>query len=372
MPDKLIKPSIWTSPNLNLLSDLAERHFYRILLSSDDWGCFEATPEIVKGICYPRKAGVTSAKIEQWQKELEDQKIIKTWVFDERLYGQFTTFDKHNDLKQHHKPTTPCPPWMLNEKNQDLRLASDTLEAYQRISDTLQRLYSENIEPTYRMITTEAKCSNSTLKNYLRYVAVTGRYTPLHSTTVALLSPTIAPPSTPVAKNSEIATGLLHLATGATDKNPNPKHKPNPKPNIYDGGVTEPSDSEGDAEMKNEKGLSNNHIFAEIQKYVGFPDIIPIDPFGSSYNKEAGLLKLLRNRGISDNDIIQCWKDLIDSQNNDFVSISWVNYNIFNWFKNGKKLINRNNGHNENKLKLSPSFMGEDVDSIKELDRING
>ena len=76
MPNRIIKESIWTSPNLNRLSWEAERHFYRIMPCPDDHGCCECSPAVIKGKCYPLQDNVTVKHIEQWQSELEKEKLI--------------------------------------------------------------------------------------------------------------------------------------------------------------------------------------------------------------------------------------------------------------------------------------------------------
>ncbi len=110
MPNRVIKESIWTSPNLNKLSDLAERHFYRILLLPDDFGCCELTSLVVKGRCYPLKEKGTISHIEQWNLELEQQDIIRSWKDNGRIYAYFPTFSAHQRIRSLHQRKTPEPP----------------------------------------------------------------------------------------------------------------------------------------------------------------------------------------------------------------------------------------------------------------------
>lgn len=110
MPNRIIKESIWTSPNLNQLSDLAERHFYRILVLPDDFGCCEVTPLVVKGRCYPLKLSISESDIEAWQQELEDKGLIIRWLGDGRQYAVFCSFAKHQRIRSLHQRKTPIPP----------------------------------------------------------------------------------------------------------------------------------------------------------------------------------------------------------------------------------------------------------------------
>lgn len=119
MANRIIKDSILTSPNFNRLSVHAERHFYRILMLTDDYGCFEATPDVVRGKCYPLQFRQISAKdVERWQNELGEKGILLFWIDDGRVFGIFRSFDKHNAkyaVTSDGKPTrrarkTPIPP----------------------------------------------------------------------------------------------------------------------------------------------------------------------------------------------------------------------------------------------------------------------
>lgn len=119
MPNRIIKESIYTSPNLNRLSDLAERHFYRLLPQPDDYGCFECTAKIIKGKCYPdrdegKNSGqikVTPELIEAWHTELEKAEIIVRWkVSSGREYAAFINWWQHQRVRSLHQRKTPVPP----------------------------------------------------------------------------------------------------------------------------------------------------------------------------------------------------------------------------------------------------------------------
>ena len=110
MPNRLIKEAVWTSPNLNQVSDLAERHFYRLLPLPDDHGCCEVTPLVVKGRCYPLKHKVIPEMIQKWNSELESADIIRTWEVSGRIYGWFPKWSEHQRVRSLHQRKTPEPP----------------------------------------------------------------------------------------------------------------------------------------------------------------------------------------------------------------------------------------------------------------------
>lgn len=121
MPNRVIKESIWDSPNLNKLSDLAERHFYRLLPLPDDFGCFRATTSVVKGRLYPTRTYITEQNILEWYAELEEHNLCKFWEEDGRLFGIFVNFDKHQRIRAMHQRKTPPPPENITQLNTTIK-----------------------------------------------------------------------------------------------------------------------------------------------------------------------------------------------------------------------------------------------------------
>lgn len=110
MPNRIIKESVWTSPTINALTDLAERHFYRLLPLPDDHGCFQSSASVVKGRLYPLKPKITEAMIEKWHEELEQVGLIRQWIDGGRQFAIFLTFDRHQRIRSLHQRKTPAPP----------------------------------------------------------------------------------------------------------------------------------------------------------------------------------------------------------------------------------------------------------------------
>lgn len=170
MPNRIIRESIWSSPNLNELSHDAEMHFYRTLLASDDWGCFECTPLVLKGKCYPRREHITEKLVETWTNELISKNILRIWKDGDRLYAQFYNFDKHNPEIERHDPKTPCPPWLSeNNRGVDPRISDKTERAFKRIQDAILKLKNNGAMPTQIEIAQEAHSSKSTVVKYFKH-----------------------------------------------------------------------------------------------------------------------------------------------------------------------------------------------------------
>jgi hypothetical protein len=110
MANRFIKSSIWTSPNLNDLSNEAELLFYRLLPLPDDHGCFLADPRVLKGIVFPLKSIWSIDVICRQLSALADNGVLKLWVKDGRLYGMFPNWAKHQRIRSLFQRKTPVPP----------------------------------------------------------------------------------------------------------------------------------------------------------------------------------------------------------------------------------------------------------------------
>lgn len=96
--------------------------------------------------------------------------------------------------------------------------------------------------------------------------------------------------------------------------------------------------------------LSNNLVFRKMQEHLGYPEKIEIQPI-PNIGKELGFLKNMHNRGISDDDIIECWKQKVAIKKGSFVSLQWIDADIFNWITQGRKFLDyKNNGQKPQKI----------------------
>lgn len=120
MPNRVIKDAIWSSPTLAKLPLDVQLHWPRLLLMADDWGCFNADPDVIKGLVYPKIATMTVRKICDLLKTYTEAGLIFLWKTGERLWGFFTSWHGHqfcnathlnDDGKQaRHQRKTPEPP----------------------------------------------------------------------------------------------------------------------------------------------------------------------------------------------------------------------------------------------------------------------
>ena len=117
MPNRIIKESTLTSPNLNKCSIPAQDLYKRILVLVDDYGCTEGNCEILYGKAYCMCMDkVKLEDVKAWRHELVKHELIKTWEEESREYlllnGVNHLLSYTNDGKPtRHRRKTPIPPF---------------------------------------------------------------------------------------------------------------------------------------------------------------------------------------------------------------------------------------------------------------------
>lgn len=100
MPNRIIKESICTSPNLDKLSPQAEILFYRLIVNCDDYGRFEDDDKIIRSRCFPRKIDNISDKdIRNWIIEIQQAQLVRLYSVDSRRFLQFNTWEHHQQIR---------------------------------------------------------------------------------------------------------------------------------------------------------------------------------------------------------------------------------------------------------------------------------
>lgn len=94
MPNRILKQTICTSPNLNTLSMGAENFFYRLIVQCDDFGRYYANLSILRAHCFPlRLDHITDALVGEWLTELVNADLL--FVYDQGRHLQMTNWRKH-------------------------------------------------------------------------------------------------------------------------------------------------------------------------------------------------------------------------------------------------------------------------------------
>jgi DnaD/phage-associated family protein len=100
MPNRILKDSICTSPNIDALSREAEAFFYRLLVQCDDFGRMDARPAILRARCYPlRLDAVTDKNVSTWLGELVRADLVLLYSVEDRPYLQMRTWERHQQVR---------------------------------------------------------------------------------------------------------------------------------------------------------------------------------------------------------------------------------------------------------------------------------
>ena len=100
MPNRILKDSICTSPNIDALSQEAETFFYRLLVQCDDFGRMDARLAILRARCYPlRLDAVTDKHVSAWLAELVNAELVLLYSVDGRQYLQMKTWERHQQVR---------------------------------------------------------------------------------------------------------------------------------------------------------------------------------------------------------------------------------------------------------------------------------
>lgn len=93
MPTRYLKPGIRDSERINALSADSEVLFYRLIVTVDDFGRFDARPAMVKAACFPIKDDQTSETCEQGLAELALAGLIAVYKVDGKPFLQMQKWD---------------------------------------------------------------------------------------------------------------------------------------------------------------------------------------------------------------------------------------------------------------------------------------
>lgn len=108
MPNRIIKESIRTSRDINCLSDFQFRVWAYLITYVDDYGRGSADPELLKGLVFPRRKGITEKQIGEALSVLANSGMISLYEIDGESYFYFPTWEKHQTIRAK-KSRFPAP-----------------------------------------------------------------------------------------------------------------------------------------------------------------------------------------------------------------------------------------------------------------------
>lgn len=100
MPNRIIRDASKTSPSLAALSDLAERTFWRLIVTLDDYGRYHGSTMALLAAAYPAPPeGLTLDRFQEAIDELEAGDLLRFYEVDGRRYVMSPTWQKYQRLR---------------------------------------------------------------------------------------------------------------------------------------------------------------------------------------------------------------------------------------------------------------------------------
>ena len=99
MPNRIIKESICTSESIEGLTWFEEVFFYRLIVTCDDYGRYDARPAILKSVMFPLKDGVSRSEIEEALSTLAAAGMVMLYEVSGRPYLQLCAWGDHQRLR---------------------------------------------------------------------------------------------------------------------------------------------------------------------------------------------------------------------------------------------------------------------------------
>jgi hypothetical protein len=105
MPTRYLKSGIRDSESIENLSPIAENLYYRLLVTVDDFGRYDARPAMIKAACFPIKDSINAIKTEALLKELAQHGLIEIYVDQDKPFLQMTKWDNIPRAKESKYPS---------------------------------------------------------------------------------------------------------------------------------------------------------------------------------------------------------------------------------------------------------------------------
>ena len=141
MPNRVIKESIKCSPQIDALTWFEEVVFYRLIVTADDYGCFDGRPIVIKNSLFPTKDSVTVKSIESALSHLASVGLIYRYESNGMPYLTFPTWERHQRVRNKHRK---YPQPEKNKAEKDLSASRGQLSASCQPESNPIRIQSES------------------------------------------------------------------------------------------------------------------------------------------------------------------------------------------------------------------------------------
>jgi len=112
MPNRILKDSIKYSDQIDSLTWFEEVVFYRLMVSADDYGCYDGRINILKNALFPTKDSVTKKSVEDAISHLASVGLLCLYTVNGKPYLFFPTWEKHQRVRNKERKY-PEPPESL-------------------------------------------------------------------------------------------------------------------------------------------------------------------------------------------------------------------------------------------------------------------
>ena len=99
MPNRILKDRICKSKSISKLTWFEEVLFYRLIVSCDDYGRFDADPLIIKNICFPRKPNLTVQDVDVALRRLSAEGMIIVYERDGDIILQLCNWKSYQKIR---------------------------------------------------------------------------------------------------------------------------------------------------------------------------------------------------------------------------------------------------------------------------------
>lgn len=142
----------WTqSENINNISESAEVFFVRLIMKADDYGCFYGNVKLIISALYPLKE-ITAEQIEDYIKQCENNKLIISYVVDNKRYIKINNFGQRLRVMKSKFPQPNDSGPLTDDSNKPLETKRNEEETKRNEYEKkgLIYLYSENNQDVFK------------------------------------------------------------------------------------------------------------------------------------------------------------------------------------------------------------------------------
>lgn len=113
---RTIKPSFWSDDDVASLSRDARLLLIGLISMADDEGRFVATHQTIVGYVFPWDQ-IPQRLFQRWLTEITDRPIVELYSYDNRPYGWFPKWLKHQKINRPQPSSLPPPPSMNGSRS---------------------------------------------------------------------------------------------------------------------------------------------------------------------------------------------------------------------------------------------------------------